>query len=249
MMNEQFVQAEREKLREATPNEILRWAAQTFSGRVTFATSLGAEDQALIHMLAAHRLDINVFMLDTGRLFEETYELLEETKRRYGVDIRLYFPESRDVEEAVAKYGVNYFRKSVELRKNCCFIRKVKPLRRALTGMDAWITGLRRGQAMTRQEVHPLEWDVGNGLYKVNPLWNWDEDRVWQYIRDNDVPYNKLHDKGFPSIGCSSCTRAVKPGEDSRAGRWWWENPETKECGIHIEDGKVIRVRARVGAA
>jgi len=248
MVNERFLEAERDRLRDATPNEVLRWAAETFPERVALATSLGAEDQALIHMLASHRLDedIDVFMLDTGRLFYETHDLLAETQERYGLDIRLYFPDSRDVEAAVNENGVNYFRQSVDKRKHCCFIRKVKPLRRALAGRDAWITGLRREQSTTRQGAEVLEWDAGNGLYKINPLWNWSEERVWEFIRENGVPYNHLHDQGFPSIGCAPCTRAVQPGEDPRAGRWWWERPETKECGIHIEDGRVVRVRAHV---
>ncbi len=236
-----FIESARKLLADSSPVDVLRWATDTFSGSVTLASSLGAEDQVLTHMVAVQRYPISVFMLDTGRLFEETYELLDETRRQYDLEIRQYFPSNGDVEDAINRNGPNFFRNSVELRKECCFIRKVKPLRRALKGNLAWITGLRREQSPTRDGVHVLEWDEGNKIYKINPLWNWTNRDVWDFIKTHDIPYNPLHDKGFPSIGCAPCTRAVEPGEDDRAGRWWWESPETKECGIHIVDGKVIR--------
>lgn len=220
---------------------IVDWAAKTFGDSITFASSLGAEDQVLTDMLAKGGHQVDIFTLDTGRLFEETYALLEQTQERYGFDVRVMFPNQQAVEEMVADDGVNLFRKSIELRKKCCGIRKIEPLRRAFRGFDAWFCGLRRDQSVTRTEIQPVEWDSANELVKVNPLYDWTNDDVWAYIKAHDVPYNTLHDQGFPSIGCASCTRAVKPGEDIRAGRWWWEEPEKKECGLHLKDGKLVR--------
>ena len=252
-MNPEQLKQWQEELADLSPDRILSWAAETFPGTVTLASSLGAEDQVLTHLvagLAEQRLDdqaspgpIPIFMLDTGRIFQETYDLLEKTRETYHLPIQLYFPDSVEVEEMVDRHGPNLFMESVALRKHCCQVRKVHPLRRALEGRQAWITGLRREQSPTRDAVQPVEWDAGNRLYKINPLYNWSETRVWDFIREHAIPYNVLHDRGFPSIGCSSCTRAVKPGEDSRAGRWWWESPEQKECGLHIVDGKVIPAR------
>jgi phosphoadenosine phosphosulfate reductase len=213
--------------------DILNAAVEEFEGNIAFASSMGAEDQVITHMLAKLFVPVRIFTLDTGRLFYETYELIEKTEARYGLKIEILFPDTLQVEKMVKEKGINLFYQSIENRKLCCGVRKIEPLRRALAGLDAWITGLRREQSPTRTNMFPVEWDEGNGLVKVNPLLNWTEDQVWNYIRENKIPYNILHDKGFPSIGCQPCTRATEPGEDIRNGRWWWENPETKECGLH----------------
>ena len=218
----------------ASAAETLRWAEATFPGQVAFASSLGLEDQVLTHLIAQATPIVPVFTLDTGRLFPESYDLLARTERCYKIKIRAYFPEANDVERLVNTHGIDAYRQSVELRKECCRVRKVEPLRRALSGLKAWVCGLRREQAVTRREMAPVEWDAGNGLYKINPLADWTESQVWEFIKANNVPYHPLHDQGFPSIGCACCTRAVNPGEDVRAGRWWWENPEHKECGLHL---------------
>jgi phosphoadenosine phosphosulfate reductase len=213
--------------------KVLRWASEVFGNQVCFATSLGVEDQVITHMIAEIDPSIRVFTLDTGRLFAESYELIERTESRYGVKIDVFSPKTEEVEAMVAERGINLFYKSIENRKLCCSIRKLHPLTRALAGTDAWICGLRRDQGLTRQEVRVVEWDDQFGLVKINPLWNWPESEVWDYVRSNEVPYNPLHDRGFLSIGCACCTRPIAPGEDIRAGRWWWEQPEHKECGLH----------------
>ena len=200
---------------------------------VCFANSLGAEDMVLTDLIAKHRMDIEMFSLDTGRLPQATYDLMQEVAERYSVPLKVYFPDSTAVEKYVSQNGVNGFYGSVELRKNCCFVRKVEPLRRALRGKGAWITGLRRDQAVTRGSMEVSSFDADQGLQKFNPLLEWSNKDVWAYIRQNDVPYNKLHDQFYPSLGCAPCTRSVTAGEDIRAGRWWWENPEDKECGLH----------------
>ncbi|TVQ12183.1 MAG: phosphoadenylyl-sulfate reductase [Bacteroidetes bacterium] len=204
-----------------------------FPGKIRFATSLGAEDQVITHMLASGGIPIEIFTLDTGRMFSESYDLIEKIQSRYGIDIKIVFPDTVEVEKMVNEKGINLFYHSIENRKQCCGIRKIKPLQKALQGMNAWITGLRREQSPTRTDMQLIEWDAGNQLIKANPLLNWTEGEVWDYIQKHKIPYNTLHDKGFPSIGCQPCTRAVLPGEDIRSGRWWWENPETKECGLH----------------
>ncbi len=216
-----------------TSIEILEQAKLDYQ-RVTFANSLGAEDVVITHMIATHKPDIDQFMLDTGRLPEETLELLAEISKTYDLDIQVYFPDASQIESWVRKNGINAFYESQELRKACCHIRKVEPLKRALKGYKAWITGLRRSQSVTRGDMKNVTWDEGNGLYKVSPLLDWTESDVWDYIRHHNIPYNKLHDQHYPSIGCAPCTRAIAVGEDVRAGRWWWENEETKECGLHI---------------
>lgn len=246
MKNPIFIEQAQELLADSGPLEVLQWASETFAGKVTLASSLGAEDQVLTHLTAVHRYDMPIFMLDTGRHFEETYRLLEETQRQYDIHIRQFFPDHGDVEDAVNQHGPNFFRTDVALRKHCCFIRKVKPLKRALSGFSAWVTGLRREQSPTRDSVKPVEWDEGNRIYKINPLWRWTEADVWHFIREHDIPYNRLHDQGFPSIGCQPCTRAIEPGEDARAGRWWWENPESKECGLHLVNGRLVRATRSV---
>ena len=222
-----------ERLKGKSAEEIVRWAADTFGSEVAFANSFGAEDVALSAIVAKVAPEIVVFTLDTGRLHDETYEVMERIRVRYGITIESYFPDREAVERLEREKGFYSFRESIEARKECCGIRKVELLRRALAGKRAWMTGLRRDQAVTRTDMTAVEWDEGNGMAKVNPLIEWSEEQVWEYIRANDVPYNQLHDRGFPSIGCAPCTRAIKPGEDIRAGRWWWENPENKECGLH----------------
>lgn len=223
--------------------DVLTWASEVFGKDLVQATSLGAEDQVLTHLVADRELKIEAFVLDTGRHFEETYKVLEQTREKYKVDIRLFFPESELLEPLLREHGPNFFRKEIAMRKQCCAIRKIRPLKRALAGRRAWLTGLRRDQAVTRGTVEVLEWDAANGLVKINPLWRWTQDEVWDFIRQNQVPYNALHEKGFPSIGCAPCTRAIQPGEDLRAGRWWWELPEQKECGLHWENGKPVRIQ------
>lgn len=200
-----------------------------------FAHSFGAEDMVLMDLICKHAPGIEIFTLDTGRLHGETYQLMHEARAHYGVQIQTYFPERSAVEDYARTHGPNAFYESIELRKRCCHIRKIEPLKRALRGKAAWITGLRREQAPTRKDLRVQEHDADNGLEKFNPLLAWTHDDVWNYIRRFKVPYNPLHDKFFPSIGCAPCTRAVTLGEDIRAGRWWWENPESKECGLHVK--------------
>lgn len=242
-MTTRNLQAWRNELQGLPPQEVLRWAAERFPGKLTLATALGPEAQVLTHLIATEGLAIPIFTIDTGRLFDETHELIHRTNETYGITIKVIFPEHRDVEEMVNEHGPNLFLKSRELRKRCCVFRKVMPLQRAMAGYDAWLTGLRRDQSVTRSDAQVIEWDPRTGLFKVNPLVAWNADQVWDFILANDVPYNRLHDLGYPSIGCAPCTRAVPAGEDPRSGRWWWEEPEQRECGIHISDGKIVRKR------
>ena len=222
-----------EALQGASPQEVLAQVLQKFGDKIALSSSLGAEDQVLTDMLMKINPKARIFTLDTGRLFPETYDLIDRTSRKYKTKIEVFFPEHQKVEKMVNEKGINLFYESVENRKFCCHLRKIEPLQRAFAKLDAWVCGLRAGQAVTRKDVALVEWDENNGLVKVNPLASWSEEQVWAYIREHKVPYNVLHDKGFPSIGCQPCTRAVEPGEDVRAGRWWWENPDTKECGLH----------------
>ncbi|MFH1789099.1 MAG: phosphoadenylyl-sulfate reductase [Candidatus Altiarchaeota archaeon] len=222
------------KFEDKTAEELLSYVTSKFKGRVALATSFSAEDSVLIDLLSSIDPDTVVFTLDTGRLPEETYTVWEETERRYAIKIKAYHPSGKEVEELLWEKGTNSFRKSVEDRKECCRIRKTQPLKRALNGLDAWITGLRRSQSITRKRIMKIEVDdLNEGIIKVNPLADWTKDQVWDYLKKNKVPHNRLHDKGYPSIGCEPCTRAVKPGADIRSGRWWWESPDTKECGLH----------------
>jgi len=219
--------------------KILRWARDEFEDKVALASSFGAEDVLLIDILckvySEKKLKPKIFTIDTGRLPQETYNVIEKIMEKYKIEIEFYFPDFRDVEEMEKKYGPNLFYKSIELRKLCCNVRKVKVLKRALKNYNAWITGLRREQSITRVNIKKVEIDEENkGIIKINPIADWKEADVWKYIKENNVPYNELHDKNYPSIGCAPCTRAIKPGEDIRAGRWWWESPEHKECGLHI---------------
>jgi len=202
-------------------------------GRVTFSTSLGLEDQAVLHGIALTERDFDVFTLDTGRHFPETLETLDASELRYGLKIRVVFPEARDVEDLVARDGILGFRASIDARKACCDVRKVRPLNRAIKGAAGWISGLRRDQSAGRAHVPFAAWDAEHALIKLNPIADWSLDRLQSYIDDNHVPINPLHAQGFPSIGCQPCTRAIRPGEDIRAGRWWWENEDGKECGLH----------------
>ena len=213
---------------------LLRQIAGDFAPAV-FANSLGAEDMVLTDLIVSDKLGIEIFSLDTGRLPLETYDLIAEVKKHYGLALKLYYPRHDLVETYTRDNGINAFYESVELRKGCCFVRKVEPLQRALAGQKAWITGMRAQQSATRDGLPVRAFDEGNGLEKFNPLSDWTEKEVWAYIKLNKVPYNALHDKFYPSIGCAPCTRSVTPGEDVRSGRWWWENPESKECGLHVK--------------
>ncbi len=218
----------------ASPQQLLEYFLKEYKGRIALASSLSIEDQMITDMLAKTDPTARVFTLDTGRLFPETYSLIDRTRQKYpDLHFEVFFPEAAEVEKMVAEKGINLFYESIEQRKRCCEVRKMQPLRRAFQGLDLWICGLRREQSVTRAGMQAIEWDETNGLVKLNPLIEYSEQAVWTYIREHHVPYNKLHDKGFPSIGCQPCTRAVQPGEDIRAGRWWWENPEHKECGLH----------------
>jgi len=206
---------------------------RSVQGRVTFSTSLGIEDQAVLNAIAASGAKIDVFTLDTGRHFPETLDTLEASENRYGLNIKVMFPDAREVEELVARDGIYGFRLAVENRKACCDVRKVRPLKRALEGANGWVTGLRREQSAGRAHVPFAAWDAENALYKLNPIADWSLEQLEAYVAANNVPINPLHARGFPSIGCQPCTRAIKPGEDIRAGRWWWENEDGKECGLH----------------
>lgn len=218
-----------------SPEEIIKFFLYKFKDKIAFSSSLGAEDQVINHMLSKIDKSAKIFTLDTGRLFPETYDLIDRTSKRYQMPIEIFFPEAKRVETMVKEKGVNLFFESIENRKLCCHIRKMEPLKRAFQGLDVWICGLRREQSVTRTDVQVVEWDETNDLIKLNPIVDWTEEQVWDYIKTNNVPYNRLHDQGFPSVGCQPCTRAIEKGEDTRAGRWWWENPETKECGLHAK--------------
>jgi phosphoadenosine phosphosulfate reductase len=213
--------------------EILKWASSKFGSRVALATSFGAEDQVLTDLWAGIGKPPRLFTLDTGRFFQETYDVMHATLHRYAIRCEVFAPDAVELARLVEAHGPNLFYESVEKRKACCEVRKTRPLERALSGLEAWITGLRTEQSVTRAGVEPIEWDEAHRLYKICPLHDWTEDRVWAYIREHAVPYNALHDKEFRSIGCAPCTRPVAPGEDVRAGRWWWEQPEHRECGLH----------------
>jgi phosphoadenosine phosphosulfate reductase len=217
--------------------------ARDFSPAV-FASSLAAEDMVLTDLILKANLPIGIFSLETGRLNQETLDVIGKVKAHYGYDIQLFYPDPAAVEQYVTQNSLNAFYDSVDMRRSCCGIRKVEPLGRALAGKQAWVTGQRRAQSSTRAELAVQELDTAHGMTKFNPLADWTEQDVWDYIRLNNVPYNALHDQGFPSIGCAPCTRAVQPGEDIRAGRWWWENPDSKECGLHLVDGKLIRIKS-----
>lgn len=217
----------------------LKRVASLFPGKVVLSSSFGQEDMVLTDAIYKGNIPIEVFTLDTGRLFQETYDLMELTRARYGKDFKVFFPDFHEVEHYVTHKGVNAFYESVENRKECCFIRKVRPLQRALAGQQVWVTGLRADQSDNRHDLPIWEWDEAYQLYKFNPLLRWTYEQVVDYLKTYNVPYNKLHDKGFISIGCAPCTRAIEPGEEPRAGRWWWESSQ-KECGLHTHEAVSI---------
>lgn len=226
------------EFKDANTKKIVEYFLKIYKGKIALSSSFGAEDQVLSDMILKIDDSVEIFTLDTGRLPQQTYDVMDRTNLKYKTKIRVYFPDSRDIEKLYYKQGFNGFYNSVENRKECCFVRKIAPLKRALKNIDVWITGLRAEQSPTREDMQILEWDESNGVIKFNPLIFWSESDVWNYIRENKVPYNYLHDEGYPSIGCAPCTRAVEAGADIRSGRWWWENPEHKECGLHIKETK-----------
>lgn len=233
-------EAQIKSIEESSLYEALKQVTDLFPGSVVFSSSLGQEDQLLTDVICRNNLPVKIFTIDTGRLFNETYELLDRTTARYKTPIQVYFPEAADVETFVTEKGINSFYESVDNRKECCFIRKVKPLNRALAGAKVWITGLRAEQSGNRKDMPMIEWDEQKQLYKFNPLIRWSYEEMIDYINENNVPYNRLHDQGFISIGCAPCTRAIEPGEDARAGRWWWEASQ-KECGLHSDNAVPVK--------
>jgi len=224
-----------EQLLGKTEVESLRLLAEMFPGQVAFSTSLGYEDQVITDMILANGIDIRIFTLDTGRMFPETYMTLQKTNNRYDTKIEVMFPKNEAVEQLLTEKGPLSFYESIENRKECCFIRKVEPLNRALKGVKIWVTGIRAEQSPNRTDMQDIEWDVGHDLFKYNTLLPWTFEQVKNYVKAHNVPYNPLHDKGFVSIGCAPCTRAILEGEDFRAGRWWWEDETAKECGLHVK--------------
>lgn len=229
-----------EEMEDKSATEVLKWAINAYAPKIALASSFGAEDVILIDMMVKiNKEKAKIFTLDTGRLNQETYDVMDAIRKKYDIQIEVYFPEQRETEEMVKIKGMNLMYESVENRKLCCEIRKVHPLNRALSKLDGWITGLRREQAITRANIYKLEIDSSHGnIAKINPLADWTNEMIWDYIHRNNVPYNKLHDSGYPSIGCEPCTRAVQRGEDPRAGRWWWEDATQKECGLHWDPTK-----------
>ncbi|WP_316739396.1 phosphoadenylyl-sulfate reductase [Pedobacter aquatilis] len=216
----------------------LKYLAENFADRIIFSTSFGWEDQAITHLIFSNNIPIKVFTLETGRLFPETYYVWNRTLEVYDKPIHAYYPKNDLLQDMVNTKGPNSFYESVENRKECCYIRKIEPLKRALKGNEIWVTGIRAEQSPNREDMHDLEWDEGNQLVKFHPIFDWTLDDVKTYIKENNIVYNTLHDKGFPSIGCAPCTRAVQSGEDFRAGRWWWEDQSKKECGLHATEQK-----------
>ena len=222
-----------ENIKALSPVEALTYFANKFPGQIVFSTSFGYEDQVVTDMIFRNDIPIKVFTLETGRLFPETYYVWNRTLEHYQKQNHAYFPQAEALQNMVDAKGPNSFYASVDNRKECCYIRKIEPLQRALKGNKLWVTGIRSEQSANRQDMSNIEWDEGNQLVKFHPLFDWTLDDVKAYIKENNVIYNTLHDKGFPSIGCLPCTRAVQPGEDFRAGRWWWEDQSKKECGLH----------------
>jgi phosphoadenosine phosphosulfate reductase len=236
-------------LADSGPVDVLKWGLDTFGDRIALCSAFGPEGMVLLHMLSQIDRRARIFTLDTGRLPNETYQLMQECEKRYGFRIDVYTPDPHDVREIIKAHGINLFYETVELRELCCEVRKVRPLWRALKGLAAWITGLRRIETVTRKAVQKVEIDtIHDDILKLNPLFDWSEQQVWDYIIANHLPYNVLHDRGYRSIGCAPCTRATNPGEDIRAGRWWWEAGDNKECGIHISAGGAARVNGSKGA-
>ncbi len=224
------------ELRNKSPREIIEFAYKTFSrNKLTLASSLSIEDQMLTHLSLEKEANPRIFVLDTGRHFQSTYDTMNRTQKLYKFKYEVYFPDTKEIEKMVEKYGPNAFYLSIEDRKRCCKVRKINPLKRALEGVDAWIVGLRREQSLTRDKVEVIEFDKNFNIYKISPLINLNEEDIWEYIYEKKVPYNELHKRGFRSIGCEPCTKAVKKGEDIRSGRWWWEDSKSKECGLHLK--------------
>lgn len=222
-----------EKLNLMTPEEAMRYLMDKYGDRIALSSSLSLEDQVITHMMLSIRKNARIFTLDTGRLFPETYSLIDKTNMKYGIKMEIYFPDHEKVEAMTRKHGVNLFYESIEKRKECCNVRKIEPLNRALSTLDVWVCGLRREQSITRGDMKMVEKDPYSNVIKFNPLIDWSLKDVTDYIKANNIPYNPLHDKGYPSIGCQPCTRPVAEGEDIRSGRWWWEDPDKKECGLH----------------
>ncbi len=222
-----------DRLNILTPLSVL---AKEYPGKVVFSTSFSFEDQVITHLILENKLPISIFTLDTGRLFAETYSVWNSTNEKYHTQIKAYYPNHHLLEDFIAEKGPNSFYESVANRKGCCYIRKVEPLKRALAGNEVWVTGLRAEHSPERKDLPMLEWDESNQIIKYHPLLHWTTEETKAYIKENHVPYNPLHDKGFVSIGCAPCTRAIKPGEDFRAGRWWWEDADKKECGLHVHE-------------
>jgi len=223
------------KFQNSKPEETIAYFLEEYGQEAALSSSLGLEDQVLTDMLFKIDNSANIFTLDTGRLHPETYSVMDATNLKYNVKLHVFFPKNEDVEKLYQTQGINGHFESIDSRKNCCGIRKMEPLKRALKPLKIWFTGLRSAQSVTRTDMPIVEFDENFDVIKVNPLINWSEEDVWEYIKTNNVPYNKLHDQGYPSIGCAPCTRPVKEGEDIRSGRWWWENPEHKECGLHAK--------------
>ncbi|MBE9537331.1 MAG: phosphoadenylyl-sulfate reductase [Proteobacteria bacterium] len=233
--NSPDIDALNKKFEGKSPQELLEWGLNTYHPNIALAWS-GAEDVAIVDMMLRINPGSRIFTLDTGRLNKETYDLIDAVRKKYGIKVEVLLPDSAEAEKMLRERGMNFFYEGAEARKLCCNVRKVEPLKKMLASLDGWITGLRRDQAVTRTALNKIEIDDAfGGILKLNPLAGWSHDDVWDYIRKNDVPYNKLHDMGYPSIGCAPCTRAVESGEDIRAGRWWWETPESKECGLHVK--------------
>ena len=231
------------ELASLSAGDILKRAAQLLPGQLVVATGLGPEDQAITHLIAQHDLNLPLVMVDTGRLFQESHDLLERTRERYALSIKLVFPDDRAVESMIDTFGPNLFRDSPTLRARCCQVRKMHPLARALAPYDAWVSGLRREQSYCRQHTKVIEWDEVQGLYKINPLFNWHEKQLWDFIALHEVPHHELHQQGYTSLGCASCTRAVKAGEAWRDGRWWWEEQPGGESGLHGQAGPCLQTR------
>jgi phosphoadenosine phosphosulfate reductase len=222
-----------------TPQDVLKWSLDNLHPKIALASSFGAEDVVVIDMLMKINPKARIFTLDTGRLNQETYDVMDEIRKKYNINIEVMFPDQNETEQMVRVNGMNLFYDSIGNRKLCCGIRKVHPLNRMLATLDGWITGLRADQTEVRLKSNRIEIDEQhNGIIKVNPIIEWTWEQTWDYIKKNNIPYNKLHDKGFPSIGCEPCTRAIKSGEPLRAGRWWWESDSQKECGLHADHGK-----------
>ena len=232
------------KFEQKSAIDILKWSIENFGNKIALASSFGAEDVVIIDMMVKiDKTKTKILTLDTGRLNQETYDVMDEIRKKYDISIESYFPNSEEVEEMVRGKGFNLMYESIENRKLCCKIRKVNPLNRALATLDGWITGLRREQAITRSNIKKIEIDsTHDNILKINPIADWSEDMVWKYIKKNEVPYNKLHDKGYPSIGCEPCTRAISKGENHRSGRWWWEESFQKECGLHIDPNNTKKI-------